>query len=102
MNNGKVNLKDLNDIELFHRTLKELEQLTDGGVVFSLHMNPSDALAVIGMLQLALRHPKSTGPSAEAAFEIVNILAHQVERLNTPHLSELIRRGFDREHDYPR
>lgn len=81
---------------LFHQTVVEMSLL---GPV-QLAIDPTYLFALIGELQLALRHPGNQGGSAEIARQFIENVRQ--EHFNTPALYETIRRGFMAEHDVPR
>jgi len=52
--------------------MKLLWELEEAGERVPVQMGPFTAISVIGMLQLALRHPEMTGPAAVAARGIID------------------------------
>jgi len=66
---------------------------------FTLSIRPVDAWILLSQLQLALRHPKNTGPSSEAAKQI----ARRLQSIVAPHgaLAAVAERGWDASYDVP-
>jgi len=59
------------------------------------------AMMIVGCLQLALRHPGNVGPSSEVARAFCDNVIRAAESVE-PQLGELMRMGFDPQHDVPR
>ena len=86
--------------------LAALEALHQSGMEFGITWGVAEMWAVIGQLQLALRHPANTGPTADLARQVAQALIDEVERRaqweipeHAAALAELGRRGFDEAHD---
>lgn len=62
---------------------------------FGVSLNPSEMLAVISHVQLALRHPNNTGPSAELAEAVIRRWIDLLPESVQPYM--LL--GFDRAYD---
>ena len=80
---------------LFEDFTKEIDLLVKEEVLLHLSLTPVDAMALIGALQLALRHP---GYKGAIRVHVINIIEHL--RLNfamfyMPAIAEVIRRGED-------
>jgi len=58
---------------------------------------PASMMALVGLIQLALRHPNAGGVTAEVGREF--ILAVQEHFRESPNVLELIRRGDDPNYD---
>lgn len=59
---------------LANESLRELNLLERGGHRASLTFTPTNALGLIGQLQLALHHPHNDGPTADHARGIIIML----------------------------
>ncbi len=64
---------------------------------FTLSIRPVDAWILLSQLQLALRHPENTGPTAEAASSI----ARRLQSIVAPHgaLAAVAERGWNPDYD---
>ena len=65
---------------------------------FQLSLGLTEVLAVVGNLQLALRHPLNLGTNADTARVIVDVLIASVEKVS-PDLATLMRLGDDKNFD---
>ena len=64
--------------------LKEaVAQIAEFNKPISLEVNPGEALAMIGQLQLALRCPGNNGPSAQFVQELIRVLAQAIADLTS-------------------
>ena len=63
-----------------------------------LAMQLPEVLALIGLLQLATRHPQLPERQAQVAHNIVDALAEGIA--TTPALKKLIAAGWQQEYDY--
>lgn len=63
-----------------------------------LELKPSTVLLLVAQLQLALRHPQNTGPSAVRMRELAHWLEEQIERLE-PDLQPILELGWDPDYD---
>ena len=59
----------------------------------TLSLSPLMALAILGHLQLALRHPRNTGPSTAMALDLARAIEAHVSAI--PCFAEMCRRGWD-------
>lgn len=67
---------------------------------FNLSIGFLDAMAVIGALQLACRHPGYSGPARSITEGFIHSLNMRIAKLpNTEAIQEVIRRGFDSQYD---
>lgn len=57
------------------------------------------AIAIIGNLQLALRHPANVGASAEIARELIDGMIHRMREAGLTAHAELARLGDDAMYD---
>lgn len=65
----------------------------------ALTLHPDSALAVLGNLQLALRHPANTGPSALMVQAVCNDLVDRIAPDAGSPVHALCMAGFDPAHD---
>ena len=82
----------------------EQRQLTDHvrrleGGVFRLTLDPSSIVALIGALQLALRHPDVRGMVAAARIEIVKDACISILARGDKAIERLLRMGDDPRYD---
>jgi hypothetical protein len=85
---------------LTRRVQDELERLGDG-FELPVHLDLTAALCLVGNLQLALRHPGNTGPSAQVARMIIDgVIARMKEAGYLAH-AEVMRLGDDPSFDLP-
>ena len=89
----------LSDDQLLADYTREITQLHKDGIALVLDLNPVQAVALIGAVQLAFRHPSYTGPSRQVVENIV----HELEKLfavhDVPNIIEVIHRGWDQQYD---
>lgn len=64
-----------------------------------VYMDLTNILAVVGNLQLALRHPSNTGPSSELVRKTLDLIISRVEEDGFPVHAEAMRLGANPEHD---
>lgn len=79
--------------ELIAQLAGELEYRDTSGERFALTLRASEALALLGYLQLALNHPLNNGEPAKLARAIADVLGTLLSR--TSACAEVIRRGWD-------
>lgn len=84
----------MNERELLEGVERELRGVKE----IELTLNAADAFVLISQLQLALRHPDNQGRSAIIARKIVERL-RSVLAQGRPAVEEIIRRGYDPQHD---
>lgn len=65
-----------------------------------LTVQPTTAIALIGTLQLALRHPGNNGEPAKIMRNLVNILIRALDA-SSPGIGALLRKGDDPTFDVP-
>jgi len=68
------------------------------GVFLTLQLDTRRALALLGMLQLALRHPQATNQAAKSMEALAKTIEAGLGRLG-PATAELCARGWKPEHD---
>ena len=78
-----------------------LEKLAAIHPALRMDLDWGTAIAILGNLQLALRHPDNRGDSAAAARAFCDSLISNIERV-VPELGPLLRMGDDPQHDQPR
>jgi hypothetical protein len=77
--------------EILERATAEMHAAR--GYALPVHMDLATALAVVGALQLALRHPANTGPSSEAVRGVIAAVIQRIEEDGFPSLAGLARLG---------
>lgn len=65
-----------------------------------VNLSASDLMGLIATVQLALRHPEFSGPTAERMREMVDGLIARIEAVHPP-LAALLRLGDNPEYDTP-
>jgi len=85
----------LSNEELEPLFAREFDALCRSGKVVRLRLSAVQAWAVLGMIQLALSHPKNNGRMAKIARNVAMLLEATVAM--TPALAEVARRGWRRE-----
>ncbi len=95
-------MKDLTNEQLMHVFMREVAQLTQMGMTVRLRLEPSQAMALIGAVQLACAHPGFIGPSRQVVEQMVREMEETFTKYDVPGLSEVIRRGWVREYDEKR
>lgn len=84
--------------ELRPRLQREIESLPINFHI-PLEIDVNTALILVAHIQLALRHPRNTGPSAGEARHIVEAIRSHFQKLNLPAHVELIDLGNDPAYD---
>jgi hypothetical protein len=79
--------------------IRRLEAERPADYVLPLHLNMLMLLTLVANLQLALRHPGNTGPSAEAARGIIDGIIDRVRDDGYPAHAELMELGNDPAYD---
>ena len=79
--------------------VEELTRLEEEGRVIELRLNPHAAMALIGSLHLALRHPNL--PALTAAVDRSIIETCQAQLADSDAIRKLIELGFDPNADVP-
>lgn len=69
--------------------------------IIEIATTPARAFILLAQLQLALRHPHNTGPSADIAREMANNLARLIIA-KFPESQEMIQQGFNPAFDLTR
>ena len=64
-----------------------------------LHLDLTAALAIVGNLQLAMRHPGNDGPSREVARTLIDGIIERMETSGFPASAALARMGDDPRRD---
>lgn len=90
-------------------TISDPEQVFVDGVkalvaehpYLKLDLDWGTAIAILGSLQLSLRHPGNSGVSARLVRHFCDEFISRVERADPP-LAQLLRMGDDPQYDLPR
>src|SRR5580700_11062744 len=80
---GKAIHANLQDPEFQQRFISDLQLLEKKHGYFVLEMSIGDALALIGLLQLALRHPGNNGSPAKVGRRIANEMIEKMAETET-------------------
>lgn len=90
-------MNNIDDPDLEAAFVREFAALAARVDRFTLSIRPVDAWILLSQLQLALRHPQNTGPSAEAARQI----ARRLQSIVAPHgaLAAVAERGWNPDYD---
>lgn len=94
-----MNKHSLTERALMYGCSGELQELEDRQMTVPLFLRPLQAMALVGALQLALRHPEYQGQTREIVKTIVARLQSEFLQYDAPHLVEMIRRGDLQEFD---
>ena len=86
-------------LELIERAGEEARALPD--FVLPVHFDLTAALAIIGNLQLALRHPANIGPSSQLLRRVIDGMIERIEKSGLPANAEIARLGDNPEYDTP-
>ena len=78
--------------------MASLELARASSPYFTLDLAAPDALAVVGLLQLATRHPALSPAMRSLAHEIADVIECQLAALG-PCVREVVRRGWDPAND---
>jgi len=92
-------MKLMNDDELLEQFMREIKQLDQQNMTVRLSLTPTEAMALIGVVQLACRHPEFKGTTRQAAEQIVDRMQSEFLQYRVPHIIEVINRGWMSEHD---
>ena len=77
----------------------ELSDLYTSGKIITIDLEPLQAFYLLASLQLALRHPGYTGPSADTVKDIAAELESELCTDERPAMKEVARRGWIPRHD---
>jgi hypothetical protein len=86
--------------ELYQKFEAEIEQLETNGFRIALMLTPTQAVALVATIQLAMRHPNFRGAASITAFKFVRWIRQDLE-FQAPFTAEVIRRGGLKEYDQP-
>jgi hypothetical protein len=64
--------------DLQRRFQQEIAALSTAGSRVAFQLSPAEAWAVLGQLQLALRHPSNAGNAAQIARDVINKIAAEL------------------------
>ncbi len=84
--------------QLYAQFDREVASLTREGVTLSNSMTPQVACCVVSCIQLALRHPNNTGPTAAVTRKWCDDVISMVEDVS-PDLAVILRMGYASKHD---
>ena len=76
---------------------KEFEKLTRSRSIVNLRLSTLETWVVFSHLQLALRHPKNKGPSADIARKVAYRIQSKIAP--TGALAKVAQRGWSQEYD---
>ena len=82
-------------LEEYGAALKRLSE-THPTILFELA--PAEMMSIVGGLQLALRHPNFTGPSAQICRKWIRAFQEQIAQ-EEPVVADVIEMGFNPEFD---
>lgn len=84
--------------EQFEAMSAELFEVLKVHPGINLHLQPTTALAIVGNLQLALRHPNNKGPNSKIIRSVIDTLIDGLAQDN-PRIRTLLKRGDDHRFD---
>jgi hypothetical protein len=70
------------------------------GYTFQLHLTPAQAMALLGTIQLALRHPANVGPTARAMRDLALMIENWLQDCG-PAVKKLCELGWNPDEDVP-
>ena len=85
------------DTELLTTAGEEVQRIALARL--ELLLDPSTVMTLVGLVQLALRHPQNAGAAAAGGREFVDGVREWFEFLECPALVELVCRGESPSHD---
>ena len=91
----------LMDKQLEAKFLEAWKRLEKSHGTFKLEIGFSELLALVGNVQLALRHPGNKGETARIARNLLDAIIASVAAQD-PFCAQMLRLGFDERHDVPR
>jgi len=77
--------------------VKEFQKLTRSRAVVNLRLSTLETWVVFSHLQLALRHPQNTGPTADIARKVAYRIQSKIAP--TGALAKVAQRGWSQEYD---
>jgi len=83
--------------ELLAAVTREMKASRD--FVLPVHLDLQTLLCLVGALQLALRHPGNNGQSSQVVKDVVDAIIDRLEGHQFTAIAELMRLGFNPEHD---
>jgi hypothetical protein len=93
-------MSDISEIDsqaLERAFIAEIRELIDSGAGMPLIFDPLQAFTLLGLLQLALRHPKIDGYPRDFASSLAHNIEERIGR--TPAIRETARRGWQPSED---
>ena len=73
--------------------MRRVADEADESYLIAVHFSPQAAMCVVGNLQLALRHPKNVGESADIARRVIAGLIERLREGGFPAHAELAEAG---------
>ena len=91
----------MTDEQLLQASTEEIKKLHDSGAGVRVEMSPVEAFQILGLLQLALRHP-GVQNDRDSVREAGIRIAKQIEDkfAKYPATAEAMRRGWHAEYDH--
>ncbi len=89
----------MTDAELIRAASEESMSARGRDYLQPVYMDLVTCAAIVGHLQLALRHPGNRGPASEIARRMVSGIIERVAEAGFPANAEIMRRGSDPAHD---
>lgn len=80
-------------IEEYADAICEVEKFTP---TILISMRPIDSVALVGALQLAMRHPEFTGPTRDICLKVIDTVRRQIDHKTVTRVIEM---GFDEHFD---
>lgn len=96
-----MDMNTLSNEQLLDGFMRDMQRLHEYEAMIQLNLQPEHAMALIGAIQLACRHPRFTGPSRKIVEAIIENIGTLFAQYNVPHITESIRRGNDQQFDVP-
>jgi hypothetical protein len=81
---------------------EEVRTAAAGSFILPVHMDLHVIMCVVGALQLALRHPANTGPSALVVREVIDGIIARVVEAGYVATGEMLRLGDNPDYDETR
>jgi hypothetical protein len=94
-----MQMNEITDNRLLEEFTREMEQLTQQNMSISLTLTPAQAMALIGAVQLAFRHPGYSGLSRGVVQRIIFDVQKTFSQYGVPYVLEVIRRGWFSQYD---
>jgi hypothetical protein len=89
----------MSEEELLERVADDALAAREAEFYLPVHMDLHTMMCVVGALQLSLRHPQNTGPSAKVVRELIAGIIARVETEGYKATAEMMRLGDDPAND---